>query len=41
MSIWNITYLQKAINYLKEEYKFDEKLLKHISPLGWEHINFF
>lgn len=40
ISIWNTTYLQKAINHLKKEYKFDEKLLKHISPLGWEHINF-
>ena len=40
ISIWNTTYLQKAINHLKKEQKFDEKLLKHISPLGWEHINF-
>jgi hypothetical protein len=32
--------LQNAINHLKKKYKFDEKLLKHISPLGWKHINF-
>ena len=39
--VWNTVYLQKAIDYLKETEKdFDENLLKHISPLGWEHINF-
>lgn len=32
--------MQNAINHLKKKYKFDEKLLKHISPLGWKHINF-
>ncbi len=39
ISIWNTTYLQKAIDHLKQNYTFDESLLKHISPLGWEHIN--
>ncbi|SMC26201.1 Tn3 transposase DDE domain-containing protein [Clostridium acidisoli DSM 12555] len=39
MSIWNTTYLQKAIDHLKQTCDFDESLLKHISPLGWEHIN--
>ena len=34
ISIWNTTYLQKAIDHLKESYDFDESLLKHISPLG-------
>jgi len=40
ISVWNTVYLQKAIDYLKSENDFDENLLKHISPLGWEHINF-
>lgn len=40
ISIWNTTYLQKAINYLKSTDCFNEDLLKHIAPLGWEHINF-
>jgi TnpA family transposase len=40
ISIWNTTYLQKAINHLKEKENIDEILLKHIAPLGWEHINF-
>lgn len=39
ISIWNTTYLQKAIDHLKQSCDFDESLLKHISPLGWEHIN--
>lgn len=25
---------------LKSAYGFNEELLKHISPLRWEHINF-
>ena len=40
ISVWNTIYLQKAIDYLKSEKDFDENLLKHISPLAWEHINF-
>lgn len=41
ISIWNTTYLQKAINYLKENHEeVDESLIKYISPLAWEHINF-
>ncbi len=41
ISIWNTTYLQKAINYLKRNNEvIDESLIKHISPLAWEHINF-
>lgn len=40
ISIWNTTYLQKSIEHLKQNYAFDESLLKHIAPLGWEHINF-
>ncbi|AGF57032.1 hypothetical protein B0P06_004681 [Clostridium saccharoperbutylacetonicum] len=37
--IWNTTYLQKAVDHLKQSYTFDESLLKNIAPLGWEHIN--
>nr|WP_309249441.1 Tn3 family transposase [Clostridium estertheticum] len=39
ISIWNTTYLQKVIGHLKQSYIFDESFLKHISSLGWEHIN--
>jgi len=39
ISIWNTTYLQKAVEYLQSNNELDEKLLKHIAPLGWEHIN--
>jgi TnpA family transposase len=40
ISVWNTVYLQNAIDYLKSKSGLDEKLLKHISPLGWAHINF-
>jgi len=40
ISIWNTTYLQKAIEHLKANGCFNDDLLKHIAPLGWEHINF-
>jgi Tn3 transposase DDE domain len=36
---WNTVYLERAIRCLKEHgLTSDENLLKHVSPLGWEHI---
>lgn len=33
-------YLERAIQSIKEQGNpVDENLLKHLSPLGWEHIN--
>lgn len=40
ISVWNTVYLTEATNSLKEKGILREDLLKHISPLGWEHINF-
>ncbi|CAM4241826.1 Tn3 family transposase [Listeria booriae] len=40
ISAWNTVYLEKAVHALREKEPFDEALLEHISPLGWEHINF-
>jgi len=40
ISVWNTVYLTEAMNFLKMNGNFDETLLSHISPLGWEHINF-
>ena len=40
ITLWNTLYLPKAIEKLKETEEVDETYLKHISPLGWEHINF-
>ena len=38
--LWNTVYLERAVNALKfQGQMIDEKLLQHISPLGWEHIN--
>ena len=38
--ILSTTYLKKAIDHLKANGGFDENLLEHIAPPGWEHINF-
>ncbi len=40
ISIWNTVYLEKAVKYLKSRQDINEDLLKHIAPIGWEHINF-
>lgn len=40
ISILNTVYLSQAIEHLKTTGKYKEELLPHISPLGWEHINF-
>lgn len=40
ISIWNTIYLQQATEQRKEQGSLQEELIKYISPLGWEHINF-
>lgn len=38
--LWNTVYLERAILHMKEKgYLVEENLLKHLSPLSWEHIN--
>ncbi len=40
ISRWNTLYLEKAVEYKRgTDENFQEELLAHISPLGWEHIN--
>ncbi|UPG66160.1 Tn3 family transposase [Metabacillus endolithicus] len=39
ISIWNTLHLTKAVEYQKQSGRFNEELLHHMSPLGWEHIN--
>lgn len=34
------SYLAKATELRKSKGDLKEELLNHISPLGWEHINF-
>lgn len=41
ISVWNTVYLGKVIEHLKITGKFTEELMNHISPLSWEHINFY
>jgi TnpA family transposase len=40
ISVWNTVYLAQATEYKKDKGKLNEAMLAHISPLGWEHINF-
>lgn len=40
ISVWNTVYLTEATKLLKQKGSLQENLLNHISPLGWEHINF-
>lgn len=39
ISVWNTVYLTQATEFRKSSKQLNEELLKHISPLGWEHIN--
>lgn len=41
ITVWNTVYLSKAIEYLRERNELNEDLLSHVSPLNWEHINFY
>ena len=37
---WNTVYLDRAVTQLKRAGRnIPDPLLKHISPLSWEHIN--
>jgi TnpA family transposase len=37
--LWNTRYLERAVAALREAEEVPHKLLVHLSPLGWEHIN--
>ncbi len=38
--LWNTAYLERAVQVLRDSGKdVDDKLLPHLSPMGWEHIN--
>nr|WP_278251081.1 Tn3 family transposase [Cytobacillus praedii] len=40
ITVWNTVYLTEATKVLSEKGILREQMIKHISPLGWEHINF-
>ena len=38
--LWNTVYLDRAVQALKENGQpINDDLLRHLSPLGWDHIN--
>ncbi|MBG9788609.1 hypothetical protein ABD74_13560 [Brevibacillus laterosporus] len=40
ISVWNTVYLGKATDLFRSKGILREELLKHMSPQGWEHVNF-
>jgi hypothetical protein len=38
--LWNTVYLERATEQMAKSLRFDSALHQHVSPLGWEHINF-
>jgi hypothetical protein len=39
IALWNTVYLERAVTALREQQPVDERLLAHVAPLGWNHIN--
>ena len=38
--LWNTVYLERAVQALRDSGEIvDDKILQHLSPLGWEHVN--
>ena len=38
-TLWNAVYVQRALAALRQQQPLDEALLRHLAPLGWNHIN--
>ena len=36
--LWNTVYLERAVAALRETQTVDDSLLRHIAPLGWNHV---
>ncbi|WP_211709133.1 Tn3 family transposase, partial [Paraburkholderia aspalathi] len=39
ITLWNTVYLERAIAASRQQREIDERLIPHIAPLGWNHIN--
>jgi TnpA family transposase len=37
--LWNTRYLERAVAALRQIEDVPDRLLRHLSPLGWEHVN--
>jgi len=37
--LWNTRYLERAVATLRQTEDVPDRLLAHLSPLGWEHVN--
>jgi Tn3 transposase DDE domain len=37
--LWNTRYLHRAVAALRAAEEVPDRLLAHLSPLGWEHVN--
>ena len=38
-TLWNTVYLERAAEALARSRPVNQNLFKHVSPLGWEHVN--
>jgi len=37
---WNTVYLGRAVDHLRQQGRvIPDAVLKHVSPLAWEHVN--
>ena len=39
ITLWNTVYIERAVTALSERGATDDELLRHLSPLSWEHIH--
>jgi Tn3 transposase DDE domain len=39
ITLWNTVYLDRAVKALREDRTVEDQLLKHLSPLPWDHIH--
>jgi TnpA family transposase len=39
ITLWNTVYLERAAEALARSRPVNQNLFKHVSPLGWEHVN--
>jgi hypothetical protein len=39
ITLWNTAYLERSMAALRQQREIDDRLIPHVAPLGWTHIN--
>ncbi|MGF6766205.1 hypothetical protein P3T24_006551 [Paraburkholderia sp. GAS33] len=39
LTLWNTVYLERSMAALRQQREIDNRLIPHVAPLGWNHIN--